>query len=172
MKKFVAMIALGLAIAGTASAQNAPQSERSDNHDKSYNQNRIGKKGKGEIRKDNTRWQNVSPEQRATQRTERLSQKLDLSNKQKKQLQTLNLKQAQQMAALRNQDHNPGSRNENQGQEMKRLRASWEKDLKGILSKKQYAKYEAERKQMQAQRSNRDGQNNDNTARFRRPYNG
>jgi periplasmic protein CpxP/Spy len=172
MKKYVAMIALALAFAGTASAQNAPQRENQDNQENQYGRERGERKQKGEFRRNAERRDNISPEQRATRRTEKLSQQLDLSSKQKKQLQALNLKQAQQMESLRGQNNQPGERNGNRREEMKNLHASYEKELKGILSKKQYAKYQENQKQMQAQRENRSGRDGDNNRRFRRPNNG
>lgn len=68
MKKLTMMLVFGLAIAGTSQAQNVPQDGR-DNVRK-VEQGRNDKRAK------------LSPEQRATQRTEKLSQKLDLNKSQ------------------------------------------------------------------------------------------
>ena len=172
MKKYIAMIAFGLAIAATATAQTAPEGEKEQKYENRNGRERGERKQKGEFRRNAERRQDITPEQRATRRTEKLSQQLDLSSKQKKQLQALNLKQARQMESLRGQNNQPGTRNENQREEMKRLHASYEKEFKDILTKKQYAKYEEDRKLMQAQRENRSGREGERNGRTRRPNNG
>ena len=170
MKKLVAMFALGLTIVGTSYAQNVPQRER-DTQDSRYGQERKERKDKGDFGRDDDRRNKLTAAQRATQRTEMLSQRLDLSSKQQKKLQELNLKQARQMESLASRNNNSDQRNNNQRQEMQKLRASWEKEFKGIVSKKQYAKYEEDRKQMQAQRANRANRQGENNTRSRRPAN-
>jgi len=170
MKKLVAMLALGLTIVGTSYAQNVPQRER-NTQDSRSGQERKERKDKGNFDRNSDRRNKLTPEQHATQRTEMLSQQLDLSSKQKRKLQELNLKQAQQMEALTSRNTNSDKRNNNQRQDMKNLRANWEKEFKSIVSKKQYAKYEEDRKQMQAQRANRSNRQGENNTRFRRPAN-
>ena len=170
MKKYVAMIALSLAIAGTSQAQNAPQRNNSSNN--RYGQEQRDKNDKSDYQRDDDRQANISPAQRATQRTEMLSQKLDLSSKQQKKLQALNLKQAQQMENLDRQYANSNGRNEQQNREMQRLRNNWEKEFKSIVSKKQYAQYEQERQQMQARRGDQSNNAGNQNTRIRRPYNG
>ena len=171
MKKLVAMFALGLTIVGTSYAQNAPQRDRKETQDSRYGQERKEKKDKGSFGRDDDRRSKLTAEQRATRRTEMLSQRLDLSSKQKKKLQELNLQQARQMESLAGRNNNADQRNGNQRQEMKKLRADWEKEFKGIVSKKQYAKYEEDRKQMQAQRANRSNRQGENNTRFLIPAN-
>ena len=166
------MLALGLAIAGTASAQNAPQSKNQNNQENRYGKERGEKKPKGKFHRSAGSGIKSTPEQIATRRTEKLSQQLDLSSKQKRQLQALHLNQARQRESLRGQSKQPGARNENQRAEMQRQHASYEKELKDILNKKQYAKYQEERKQMQARRENRSDRNGEDNDRFRRPNNG
>ncbi|GEO06107.1 hypothetical protein AAE02nite_37710 [Adhaeribacter aerolatus] len=173
MKKYAAMIALGLAtLAGTANAQQVPQKDNRNNYENRNDQNRGERKQKGEFRRNADRRDNISPEERATRQTEKLSQRLDLSTKQKKKLQALNLKQVQEMESFRGRNNQPGTRNQNNREGMKRLHASYDKELKDILNKKQYAKYQEERKQMQAQRENRNNRDGDNNGRFRRGNNG
>ncbi|WP_210486005.1 DUF4890 domain-containing protein [Rufibacter aurantiacus] len=154
MKKVVVMLALGLAIAGTSQAQDNPQrGQRSENRTEQGRGNR-------EARRDGDRREKLTPEQHATKRTEMLSQKYDLSSSQKRKLQALNLKHAQQMESFHGQFAQKSQRterNDQQHQQMKNLRADWEKELKDILTKKQYAKYQEDRKQMQANRANRRG---------------
>jgi len=171
MKKLVAMFALGLTIVGTSYAQNAPQKDRKETQDSRYGQERKERKDKGDFGRNSERRDKLTAEQRATQRTEMLSQQLDLSSKQQKKLQALNLKQARQMETLASRNNNSDQRNGNQRQEMKSLKASWEKEFKSIVSKKQYAKYQEDRKQMQAQRANRSGRDGENNTRFRKPAN-
>ncbi|PIQ22686.1 MAG: hypothetical protein COW65_01790 [Cytophagales bacterium CG18_big_fil_WC_8_21_14_2_50_42_9] len=170
MKKLVAMFALGLSIVGTSYAQNAPQRERSETQDSRYGQEHKERNDKDNFGRDDDRQNKLTAEQRAIQRTERLSQQLDLSSKQKKKLQELNLKQARQMESLASRN-NSGQRNNNQRREMQQLRSSWEKEFKSIVSKKQYAKYEEDRKQMQAQRANRSNRQGENNTHFRRSAN-
>ncbi|KAA3436962.1 DUF4890 domain-containing protein [Rufibacter hautae] len=153
MKKVVVMLALGLAIAGTSQAQDNPQrGQRAENRTEQGRGNREG-------RRDGARKEKLSPEQHATKRTEMLSQKYDLNNSQKKKLQALNLKHAQQLESFRGQYAQKGERTQRkeQHQQLKSLRADWDKELKDILTKKQYAKYQEDRKQMQANRANRRG---------------
>ena len=53
--------------------------------------------------------------------------------------------------------------------EMQSLQANYEKELKSILNKKQYAKYQEDQKQLQTQRRNRSGKEGDTNSRSRRP---
>ncbi|MCC9138984.1 hypothetical protein ACFSKU_08005 [Pontibacter silvestris] len=147
MKKLVMMLAFGLAIAGTSQAQNGSQGGR--DNDRKVEQVKNEKRAK------------LSPEQRAIQRTEKLTQKLDLNKSQQKKLQALNLKHAKQIESIAH----TRERNEKQSQQMQKLQASWEKEFKSIVNKKQFANYQEERKQMQANRGKNNGQ-------FRREHNG
>ncbi|TXK45701.1 hypothetical protein FVR03_12190 [Pontibacter qinzhouensis] len=143
MKKLVVMMMLGLAVAATSQAQNGSQRDNRTEQDH-YD--------RGNSRDNQDRKPNVSPEQMATKRTEVLQQKLDLNKSQTKKLQALNLKHAQQVRALRGQFAKGGEKKPKQVEQMQRLRADWDKEFKKIASKKQYAQYELEKKQMQASR--------------------
>ena len=131
------MLSLGVLIAGTSFAQNAPRKER-----KSRIENRDQRR---DLKK-------KSPAERAAKQTETLSQKLDLSARQKRKVEELNLKQNQELEALRSKNNIANRRDKTQRQEMRRLKAEREEALKDILSKKQYAKYEADRKEMRDRR--------------------
>jgi len=166
MKKIIAILAFGVLVTGTSFAQNTLPKEKNNR-----SENRVS-----------NRAQRLTPEERAAKRTEMLAQKLDLSAKQKKQLQALNLKQAQEQEAFRSKysasndralnDRNANERNQNefnqnQRQERKKMNDRWEAGLKEILNKKQYAKYETERNQAQG-RWNGEGKEN-GKSRLKRP---
>ncbi len=108
----------------------------------------------------------MTPEQIAAKRTEMLTKKLDLNKSQERKLQALNLKHAQQMQSLRGEFAKGGNRNEQGREQLQRLRADWEKELKDILNKKQFEKYQTERKQMQAKRAERSGRGGDFNQKF------
>ncbi|MCC9136454.1 DUF4890 domain-containing protein [Pontibacter silvestris] len=146
MKKVIVMLTLGVMVAGSSFAQNAPQKDR---------KNRTEQRGE---RGDKAR---KSPEEIATLRTEKLSKKLDLNNSQTKKLQALNLKQANEMQAMRTKYKDADRRNPKQREEMKAVHAKWEAELKDILNKKQYAQYEADRNEMRARWEKRGQQHKD-----------
>ena len=137
MKKIIVMLSLGVLIAGTALAQNAPRKERNSRIE-NRDQRRVHQK--------------KTPAERAAKQTEVLSQKLDLSARQKRKVEALNLKHNQEMEALRSKNNIATRRNKAQREEVRRLRAEREEALKDILNKKQYAKYEADRKELRNRR--------------------
>ncbi|GAA4426544.1 DUF4890 domain-containing protein [Pontibacter saemangeumensis] len=142
MKKAFVVLALGILVAGSAVAQQAPKKERSH-----HTEQRDGKDRKG----------NRTPEERATLRTEKMSQELGLNKSQTRKLQALHLKQMQEREAMR-AHHNEGEkRDRNQRREMKASREKWDAELKDILTKKQYAKYQEQRKEMRVQHQERKG---------------
>ena len=155
MKKYVVMIALGLVIAGTSQAQNVPQ--RNNNAKNPYSQNRSENKDNNQYQRNDNRKDQIAPEQQASQRTEMLSKKYGLNSKQKKQLQALNLKHAHEIQGPNNPYNQVGERSKKQQPEMQRTQANWDKEFKGIVSKKQYAKYESDKKGIPAQPGNRRG---------------
>jgi len=155
MKKYIALIALGLAIAGTSQAQNV--SQRNNNAKNPYSQDRNESKDNNQYQRNDNRKDPISLEQQATQRTEMLSQEYGLNSKQKQQLQALNLKNAHQMESSNNPYNQVGERNKKQQPEMQRTQANWEKEFKSIVSKKQYAKYQADKKSIPAQPGNHRG---------------
>ncbi|QNF34770.1 hypothetical protein HUW51_19305 [Adhaeribacter swui] len=168
MKKLAVMFVLGLTLTGTSFAQTIRQPNQKQDKTLKYesHEKQVFKRGKNQRPV-------LSAEERATRHTEMLSQKLDLSKNQKKKLQALNLKQAQQMQALNQQyAQGGGPKNAATREERKQLRANWEKDFKRIVSKKQYAQYEAQRNQMQAKRGKHFGKEDHSNFRFRKPING
>ncbi|MGV3502687.1 MAG: hypothetical protein ACO1O1_03215 [Adhaeribacter sp.] len=142
MKKIMLMLSFGLLVAGTASAQESPKTE---------------KKGRFEHRQDHRgSRERKTPEQMASRHTEMLSKQLDLSNKQERKVQEITLKRAQQTEALRSRMMEAKGQDRSQRslahQEMKAINDRWEADLKDILSKKQYSQYEASREEMKSRR--------------------
>lgn len=133
MKKLVAMMAFGMLVAGGAYAQDAPQKEKKQRTE--YKAKRVD------------RTQKMDPEARATKQTEMLSKKLDLSAAQKNELQALNMKRVQEMQALNAKYDKSDARNEAQRAERKAIQNRWQSDMKKVLNEKQYAQYEADRKE-------------------------
>ncbi|GAB3822938.1 hypothetical protein GCM10028895_28710 [Pontibacter rugosus] len=134
------MLSLGVLVAGSAMAQQAPQKE---------------KKHRTEIRDGKDRKQRKSPEERAALRTEKMSKELGLNKSQTKKLEALNLKQAREMEAKHANYKHGDRRDKNQREEMQASREKWNNELKDILSKKQYAQYEEKRQEMRAHRKDR-----------------
>ncbi|WP_125185375.1 DUF4890 domain-containing protein [Botryobacter ruber] len=143
MKKILAILALGTMVSGASYAQEAPKKDKKHN---------MEHRGEREGRK-----QKKTPEERATMRTEKMSQQLGLSKSQTKKLQALNLKQAREMEAnMQANRANPAERGQKRGDEMKASRAQWEAELKKILSREQFAKYETERDEMRNRAADRE----------------
>ncbi|WP_205499959.1 DUF4890 domain-containing protein [Rufibacter psychrotolerans] len=151
MKKYFLMMALGLAVAGTSYAQDAPRRDRVANRTEQGRGDRDG------FRRNQDKREKLDPEQVATRRTQMLTKKYDLSNSQERKLQALNLKHAQQLQSLRGSFAKGSERNGQHREQLKQLRTNWEKELKGILSKKQYTQYQEDRQQLQAKRGDRSG---------------
>lgn len=147
MKKIIAALALGILVTGSTFAQTSPQKE--GKHRAEHRSER-----KDKVKK--------SPEDRAKLKTEKLSKQLDLNSLQTKRLMALNLKQAQEMQAMRAQHQKGEKRNPQQREQMKAAHARWNAELKDILTKKQYAQYEATREEQRAKhqqgREHRKGQ--------------
>lgn len=125
-------------MAGTTYAQTAPQKERKHRTDQ-----------RGEYRHKHKK----SPEEMAARRTEVLTRKLDLNKSQQKKLQALNLKHVQERQAMMQANRGEVRNRENMRSERQASRARYDAELKDILNKKQYAKYEAERNEMKAKRN-------------------
>lgn len=144
MKKIFAMLTAGLLMAGVASAQQGPATERKPRHE-----NQEGRKGDRERR---------SPEQLASRQTAVLDKQLGLSNKQRRKVEEISLKRAQETEALRSRFAEARQQQQGRGrkagmhQEMRAINERWEAELKDILSKKQYSQYEASRQQMKSRR--------------------
>jgi periplasmic protein CpxP/Spy len=147
MKKIIVLLALGVLIAGTASAQEALKSDRKARSEN--RENREDRKLK-RVRK--------SPEELAARQTEILNKTLDLSKKQQKKVTELSLKRIQETEALRSRYAASTSKDQGRGrnaglhQEMKAIHDHWEAGLQDALSKKQYTQYEASHKEMKSRR--------------------
>jgi periplasmic protein CpxP/Spy len=135
MEKIIAMLSLGVLMAGTTYAQTtAPQKER---------------KQRTEQRGERVQKNKKTPEEKAARHTEMLTKKLDLNKSQQRKLQALNLKRAQEMQAM-HANRSEASNRKAMRSERKESKARYEADLKDILNKKQYAQYEAHREEMKA----------------------
>ncbi|MBC6991907.1 MULTISPECIES: hypothetical protein [Hymenobacter] len=100
---------------------------------------------------------------RSKERSDKLAKELDLSNKQKSKLEKIFQDQHQQMQAL----HSRSGRDRSQTMaEAKRIHESTDKKLKDVLSKKQYAQFEAKRQDRMRQMS-RPGQGSRRTDNHR-----
>ncbi|MHC2992255.1 hypothetical protein OB13_11885 [Pontibacter sp. HJ8] len=126
-------------VAGSSYAQTTPQKDQKDRKARTELQGARAEK----VRK--------SPEEMARMKTERLSQKLDLNATQKNQLQALNLRQAEEMKAMR--ERYKGTEDKAQLREAKKAsHDKWQAELKSILTEKQYTQYEADRVEMHHKR--------------------
>ncbi|MBC5994714.1 DUF4890 domain-containing protein [Pontibacter cellulosilyticus] len=134
MKKFIAVLSLSVLMAGTTYAQQEPQKER---------------KQRTEQRGERVQKHRKSPEEMAAKRTEKLTQKYDLSKSQQRKLQALNLKHAQEKHALHANRGEARNHRSARG-EMQASRARYEAELKDIMNKKQYAQYEADKAEKRA----------------------
>ena len=134
MKKIIAMLAMGMMMAGATYAQDAPKKER---------------KHRTEQRGERMQKQRKSPEEMAAKRTEMLTKRYDLNKSQQRKLQALNLKHSQEKHAL-HANRGEARNKESMGDARKASRARYEAELKDILNKKQYAQYEADKAEMRA----------------------
>jgi periplasmic protein CpxP/Spy len=145
MKKIFLMLAAGLVMTGAANAQDAVKADKKARHEnRESRENRHGDR------------ERKNPEEIASRQTAMLNKKLALSDKQQKKVQEISLKRAQETEALRSrlaasQEQERG-RKAGAHQEMKAINDRWEAELKDILSKKQYAQYEASRQEMKNRR--------------------
>ena len=97
------------------------------------------------------------------QRSDDLAQELGLNAKQKAKVEKIFQEQQQQMQALRSRS---GSADRSQSMsEFKRIHNNSDKKLKDVLSKKQYAQFEAKRQERQRQMSQRDNGRRDDDRR-------
>jgi hypothetical protein len=139
MKKIIAVLSLGMLVVGSSYAQTVPQEDQRDQKKRTEYRTAQGDKIKR------------SPEEMARIKTERLSQKLDLSATQKNQLQALNMRQAEEMKAMR--ESYKGTEDKAKMREAKKANHDkWQSELKSILTEKQYAQYEADRAEMRKKR--------------------
>lgn len=152
MKKTLMVLALGVLVAGSSLAQQAPQKERKHRTEQRDRKDRKGSR---------------TPEERAARRTEKMGKELGLNKSQTRKLQALNLKKMQQREGMRAQYKAGDKRSRDQRQEMKATREKWDAELKDILTKKQYAQYQEQRKEMRAQHRERRGHDGDKNRQHR-----
>jgi periplasmic protein CpxP/Spy len=143
MKKLIAVLSLGMLVAGSSYAQTTtPQKDQKPRSE--YR----GAKG-DKARK--------TPEEMARMRTDKMAQKLELNASQKSQLQALNLRHAQEMKARRESYKASGEKTAADKAKIQEARKAshdkWQAELKGVLTEQQYAKYEAYRAEMQQKRA-------------------
>lgn len=119
-----------------------------------------GRKDDGKGRKKDGR----TAAQRQQQHLTRMTKELDLSKKQQEKVAKIFQDQQQQMQALRGRQQQGADRNQRMA-EAKLIHERTDKQLKDVLSKKQYAQLETKRqerlKQMQQRRSQHDGRRGD-----------
>lgn len=137
MKKIILALSIGILMASSSFAQSATQQE---------------KELRSEHRQVKKKGDKKSPEERAAQKTQKLSKQLALNESQEKKLLALNLEQARQMQAQRTNHAKGDRRSPEQRQEMKASREKWNNGLKDILTNEQYAQYQQQRQEMKAHR--------------------
>ena len=120
MKKLILMLSMGVLVAGSSFAQDAPQKirkERSENH--------VRKDGQERVRK--------SPEERVAKRTEMMAKKYDLNKSQQAKLRSLFLKQSNEMAAQRSNRMEATQKDPAQSQARKARHEQYNAELKKII---------------------------------------
>ncbi|AMM49949.1 hypothetical protein TH61_00445 [Rufibacter sp. DG15C] len=145
MKKLILMLSMGVLFAGTSFAQDAPQKVR-----KERSEQRVRKDGQERVR--------ISPEERAAKRTQMMTKKYDLNKSQQAKLQALFLKQSNEMAAQRSNRLEATQKDPAQRQARKAKQEQYNAEIKRILTKKQYAQFEADRKEMKEKHAAKKGQ--------------
>lgn len=139
MRKNILMLALSVLVAGSAVAPavaQGPEKQREEVWAKKHKDDRKRK----------------SPEERAKLRAERMTKELDLNKSQARKVEALYLKEAKEReskrADFRKGDRKSAESREAMRNEMMAAHQRHNEELKDILNKKQYAKYE----EMQAQK--------------------
>jgi periplasmic protein CpxP/Spy len=139
MKKLIAALSLGMLVAGSAYAQTTTTPQKDQ-------------KPRSEMRGAKGDRAQKTPEEMAQMKTDRMAQKLELSEAQKNQLQALNLRHAQETKAMRESHKAVGEKTAEQRTQMQESKKAsheeWQAELKGILSAEQFAKYEADKAEM------------------------
>lgn len=144
MKKHLLSFALFLGLVAAAAEPSfaaraiSGQEQRQDDHDKDHRKGQKGQRGAHDPQK----------------RLDAMAKELDLSSKQKDKVARIFQEQQQQMQALRGQSGPDRSQHKAQAQS---IRQSTDKKLKDVLSKKQYAQFEAKRQERMRQMDNRQG---------------
>ncbi|MFB9864658.1 hypothetical protein [Rufibacter immobilis] len=132
MKKVFVMLSLGLLVAGTSFAQDAPVKERKARTERS------GREG---VRKEN-----ITPEQKAEKRAQMLTKKYNLTQAQQEKVRALYLQQAQERTAFKAQRDANAPGNQQQREAMKAKHEQWNAEFQKILTKEQYAQYQNDQK--------------------------
>lgn len=152
--RFALLLSLGTSFAGSSFAATTAASGQEQRQD------RDPATGKGDKK-----------DQRGAQhqqhRLDQLAKDLNLSSKDKAKVEKIFQEQQQQMQALRSRS---GSDRSQAMAERQRIQESTDKKLKDVLSKKQYAQYEAKRQDRQRQMADRahDRRGNDQRGNDRR----
>lgn len=134
------MLSLGVLFSGAAMAQTTtPQTQDKKAQTQQHGQKR----------------QHLTPEQRATQKAERLSQQLNLSADQKSKVQAMYVEQGKEMEALRASYSASASTDKAkpQRQDKQALQEKWDTQLRSILTAEQYAQYTTQREAQKAKRA-------------------
>ncbi|KAA3436798.1 hypothetical protein [Rufibacter hautae] len=139
MKKIVVMLSLGMLVTGTTFAQEVTKGDRKPKTE------RIGQDGG----KKDTR----TPEEKATQKAQKVTKKYNLTQAQQASLQALYLKQETETAAMKAQSRGAGDVKTKDREDFKAKRAQWDAELKSILTPEQYAQYQADRKAKASQKA-------------------
>ncbi|UOG73929.1 hypothetical protein MTX78_17625 [Hymenobacter tibetensis] len=148
------LLSLGTSFAGSSFAASTAVVGQEQRQDREHDKDKDHKRG-----------------QRGAQNKQRhldqLAKDLDLSSKDKGKVEKIFQEQQQQMQALRSRS---GADRSQAMAERKRIQESTNKKLKDVLSKKQYAQYEAKRQERQRQMADRqnDRRGNDQRNNFRR----
>ena len=95
---------------------------------------------------------NMDPKERAKQTTERLKEALDLNKEQEKKVYEINLKGNEKMMEARREMQESGGGFEGMREKMGKLREEQNKEMKKILTDKQWKKYEKYLEEMRARR--------------------
>lgn len=148
MKKLIAVLSLGMLVAGSSYAQTTtPQKDQ---------------KPRSEYRGANGDRVQKTPEEMAQMKTDRMAQKLELNASQKNQLQALNLRHAQEMKAMRESHKAAGEKTAEDRAKMQEARKAshdnWQAELKSILTTEQFAKYEADHDEMKSSMKHKRGE--------------
>jgi len=98
---------------------------------------------------------NFDPKEMAKRQTEELTKELGLNKEQQEKVQALNLKNAEQMSAMRQEAMNSGGDREAMREKMTKVRAEQETKMKEILTDAQYEKYQKYMEERRAQRGQR-----------------
>ena len=104
--------------------------------------------------------------QRQQQRLDRMTKELDLSKKQQEKVAKIFQDQQQQMQQLRGQQQAGADRSQRMAQ-AKQIHERTDKQLKDVLSKKQYAQLEAKRQEQLQKMQQRRGQHDGRRADFK-----